>query len=59
MAPKSINFVGPMSPTSRNGNGFILIVSDYFTKWVEAIPFPSKCTYYVTETLFKVMIIIE
>ena len=30
----AIDFVGPISPTSTNGNRFILTVSDYFTKWV-------------------------
>ena len=54
-----IDFVGPISPTCRNGNCFILTVSDYFTKWVEAIPLPSKCVHDVTETLMKVMIIIK
>ena len=55
----AIDFVGPISPTSRNGNRFILTVSDYFTNWMEAIPLPSKCANGVAETLFKVMIIIK
>ena len=28
-----IDFIGPISPTSRAGNHYILTVSDYFTKF--------------------------
>jgi len=49
-----IDFVGPITPTSHNGNRFILTVSDYFTKWVEAVALPSKCAQGVAESLFKV-----
>ena len=37
-----IGFVGPVTQ-SANGNHFILTVSDYFTKRVEAVALPSKC----------------
>ena len=37
-----IDFVGPISPTSNAGNRYILTLSDYFTKWVEAVPMPNK-----------------
>lgn len=33
-----INFIGPINPTSSVGHMHILRVTDYFTKWVEAIP---------------------
>ena len=40
-----IDFVGPISPPSDSGNRYILTLSDYFTKWVEAIPLALKrCT---------------
>ena len=32
-----IDFVGPVTPESVNGNEHILTLSDYFTKWVEAV----------------------
>ena len=51
-----IDFVGPIHPTSTKGNRFILTISDYFTKWVEAIPLPSKCSLGVAKSLFKVYI---
>ena len=53
------NVVSPMSLTFRNGNCFILTVSEYFTKWVEAILLLSKCGHGVTESLFNVMIIVK
>ena len=33
-----IDFIGPVSPEAEGGSKYILTVSDYFTKWVEAIP---------------------
>ena len=30
------------NPTSANGNGCIIVVMDYFTKWVEAMPTYAK-----------------
>jgi len=33
-----INIVGPISPSSIKGHRFILVMTDYFSKWVEAIP---------------------
>ena len=32
-----IDFVGPLSPESDDGNRYIFTASDYFTKWVEAV----------------------
>ena len=31
----SIDIIGKISPKSSNGHEFILVVIDYFTKWVE------------------------
>ena len=42
-------------PTSSSGNRYILTVSDYFTKWAEAIALPSKHAQGVAEALFKVI----
>ena len=35
-----MDFIGPISPTTQNGNRFILTICDYFTKfgWVKALP---------------------
>ena len=37
-----IDFVGPVSPASVCGNQYMLTLSDYFTKWVEAVLLPNK-----------------
>ena len=39
----AIGFVGPITPTSRQGNRYILTLSDYFSKYVEATLLPNKC----------------
>jgi len=33
-----IDIIGPISPSSTKGHRFILAITDYFSKWVEAIP---------------------
>ena len=48
-----IDFVGPLK-SSANGNHYILTISDYCTKWVEAIPTPTKHACVVAHALFKV-----
>ena len=49
-----IDFIGPISPPSIQGSQYILTVSDYFTKFVEAIPMQSKHAEGVASSLFKV-----
>ena len=36
-----MDFVGPL-PLSSGRNRYLLVVSDYFTKWAEAIPLPDQ-----------------
>ena len=31
-----IDFIGPLSPVSQSGNQYILMISNYFTKWIAA-----------------------
>ena len=50
-----IDFIGPLHPTADDGSKFILTVSDYFSKYVEAIPTPDKCSSRVASLLYKVM----
>ena len=39
MVHDRIDFIGPVSPPGEDGS---LTISDYFPKWVEAIPTPDK-----------------
>ena len=48
-----IDFIGPIKKTI-NGNCYILTLSDYCSKWVEAVATPTKCASVVASALFKV-----
>ena len=49
-----IDFIGPISPASSRGNRYILTISDYFFKFVEAVALPTKNADGVSNALFKV-----
>jgi hypothetical protein len=34
----ALDFVGPIHPSSSKGHRFVLVATNYFTKWTEAIP---------------------
>ena len=48
-----IDFLGPISPQSIQGNNHILVITDYFTKWVEATPLPDQKATTTAKALFK------
>ena len=33
-----LDFIGKINPPSSKGHRFVLIATDYFTKWTEAVP---------------------
>ena len=37
----AVDILGPL-PVTQEGNKFIMVVSDYFTKWTEAYPIPNQ-----------------
>ncbi|XP_055835102.1 uncharacterized protein LOC129903576 [Solanum dulcamara] len=43
-----MDVIGPIEPTALNGNKFILVAIDYFTKWVEASSYKSVTKKVVT-----------
>ena len=49
-----IDFVGPLTPQAQDRSRYILTLSDYFTKWVEAFPTPDKSAPQVASSLYKV-----
>jgi IS30 family transposase len=52
-----IDFVGPIAPETNAGNRYILTISDYFSKWVAAVPLPTKEAVGVVNELFKLFMI--
>ena len=46
----AIDISGPYN-VSKKGNKYLLVVSDYFTKWVDAIPLKTQEATYVAEEL--------
>lgn len=48
----AIDFVGPLRP-DLNGNTFILVAVDSFTRWVELFPLPFARTEFVAEALLR------
>ena len=46
----AMDFLGPL-PTTEQGNNYILVVADYFTKWTEAFALQDQTAKTTTETL--------
>ena len=38
----AMDIMGPLPVTAR-GNQYVLVMSDHFTKWVEAVPMANQC----------------
>ena len=47
--------IGPLPETPR-GNKYIVILTDYFSKWAEAAPLPSKHAEGVARFIYSVSI---
>ena len=50
----AIDFISPITPISSKGNRYILTISDYFSKFINAIPLPDKSSAGVVKSLHKV-----
>ena len=46
----AIDLLGPL-PESQQGNSYVMVVADYFTRWMEAIPIPNQEAATVTNKL--------
>jgi hypothetical protein len=49
----ALDFVGQIHPTSSKGHQFVLVTTDYFTKWMEAVPLKNmmhkEVIYFISE----------
>ena len=41
-------------PVSSNNNCYLLVVQDYFTKWVEVVPMPDQTTTHIVSAITKI-----
>ena len=41
-------------PVSSNNNCYLLVVQDYFTKWVEVVPMPDQTATRIVSALTKI-----
>lgn len=48
-----MDFLGPIKPESPNGNKFIMVMTDYFSKWVEAVALPDQKAQTTADCLYK------
>ncbi|XP_036001790.1 uncharacterized protein LOC118565513 [Fundulus heteroclitus] len=46
----ALDIMGPLNKTERN-NRYVLVIQDYFTKWVDAFPLPNDKAVTVAEVL--------
>ena len=52
MERDALDIVGPL-PTSKWGNKYILVITDYFTRWAEAFSLPNQEALTVAWTVFN------
>jgi len=48
-----MDLIGPFQPTA-DGHKFVLTMTDYFSKYVEAVPIPDKTAISVAQGIYKV-----
>ena len=51
-----MDLVGPL-PETPNGHQYIMTITDYYTKWAEAVPLKDKSSLSVANALYSVRII--
>ena len=51
-----IDFLGPIKPPSTNGNTCIMVMTDYFSKWAEAIALPNQTAVVTADCLYTTII---
>jgi transposase InsO family protein len=54
-----IDFLGPISPISPNGNNCICVMTDYFTKFVTAVALPDQTARTTAECIYKNIVLMH
>ena len=49
----AMDILGPLPETYSLGNKYVLVVTDYFTRWVEAYPLPNQEAWTVARSFVK------
>ncbi len=57
--PIGIDFLGPISPISPNGNNCICVMTDYFTKFVMVVALPDQTARTTAECIYKNIVLIH
>jgi hypothetical protein len=48
-----VDIIGPINPATENGNQYILVFIEYFTKWMITIPLPDVNAEVVADMLYQ------
>ena len=48
-----MDFIGQINPLSSKGHRFVLVATDYFTKWTEAVPLKNMAYREVIEFIIE------
>ena len=51
-----IDFLGPIKPCSSSGNSHIMVMTDYFSKWAEAVALPNQTAAVTADCLYSTII---
>jgi transposase InsO family protein len=52
-----LDFLGPIRPHSLQGNNHVLVITDYFTKWVEVVALPNQTALTTCKALMEKVVL--
>ena len=52
-----MDFLGPIRPSSIGGNNYVLVMTDYFTKWVEVAALPDTTALTTCKSLMEKIVL--
>lgn len=51
-----MDFMGPFTPPSTNGNKYIMVITDYFSKWTEIAALPDQTAVTTADCFMKLIV---